>query len=121
MNMADPLQNQTGSFAVDQNKMVLLNRQLKGRENKQELQKAANQFEGVFVKQMLDAMDKTVDRSGFMDGGSAEEMFRGMLNDKISEALASRPGGSGLGIGEAIYRQMESQLPDSRKSSEVSP
>lgn len=75
--------------------------------DQQKLKKAAQEFEGIFVKQLLDAMDKTIDRSeGLLSGGSAEEYFRGMLNDEVAKSIATRTGGSGFGLAEAIYRQM---------------
>src|SRR5689334_17001241 len=111
MDMFSPIQNtaQTNVLA-DETKVMSLERKLKNHENKAELMKTARQFEGIFFKQMLDAMDKTIDRSGFMDGGNGEEMFRGMLYDKISEINSTRTGGSGFGLAEAIYRQMEQNL-----------
>lgn len=92
---------------LEQDRVMALDRKLKNHENKKELMKTAQQFEGIFLKQLMDAMDKTVDRSGFMSGGSGEEMFRSMLFDKVSELAATRPGGTGFGIAEAIYRQLE--------------
>jgi Rod binding domain-containing protein len=76
----------------------------------QKLKKAAQEFEGVFIKQLLDVMDKTVERSGLLDGGSAEETFRGMLNDEIAKSISTRPGGSGFGLAEVIYRQMDQAM-----------
>ncbi len=98
-------------LTLQQNRMMALQRPLKSRENKEDLMKAAREFEGVFFKQLLSAMDKTVDRSGLLSGGSGEEMFRGMMYDKISEMSADRPGGSGLGLAEMIYKQLALQLP----------
>src|SRR4051794_1576073 len=98
------IQDQT-KFALDAAKLYELNRPLKNRENKEELQKAAKQFEGVFVSQLLEQMDKTVDRSSeFFGDGQAEETFRGMLNEKIADSIANKNGGSGLGLAEIIYR-----------------
>jgi Rod binding domain-containing protein len=77
----------------------------------QKLRKAAQEFEAVFVKQLLDAMDKTVDRTGLLSGGHAEDMFRGMLNDEISKSLSTRLGGSGFGLAETIYRQLSKNVP----------
>jgi peptidoglycan hydrolase FlgJ len=112
MDSMSPLTNSTQtSFPVEQAKLMSLERKLKNHENKEELMKTARQFEGIFFKQMMDAMDKTIERSGFLSGGNGEDMFRGMLYDKISEVNSTRQGGSGFGLAEAIYRQMEHQLP----------
>lgn len=108
-------QNPQASFqtqtVLEQSKLFALQQPLKSRENKEELKKVANQFESLFIKQMLESMDKTIDRSsGFLSGGSGEEMFRGMLYEKISDSFASRPGGSGFGLASAIYKQMENRI-----------
>ena len=75
------------------------------------LKQAAQEFESVFVQQMLDAMDKTVNREdSVLGGGSAEDYFRGMLNEQVAKSISTRQGGSGFGLAESIYQQMERQM-----------
>ena len=98
------------------NRLSQLQESFKNPEDKdhKELKKAAQQFESIFVKQLLDAMDKTVDReNSILSGGSGEGYFRGMLNDHIAQSFTDRPGGSGFGLAENIYRQMADQMRDS--------
>ena len=49
---------------------------------------------GTFYRQMLGAMQKTVNKPAYFHGGQAEEMFRGHLNqilaDKMAEATADQ-------------------------------
>jgi peptidoglycan hydrolase FlgJ len=49
---------------------------------------------GTFYRQMLGAMQKTVNKPAYFHGGQAEEMFRGQLNqilaDKMAEATADQ-------------------------------
>lgn len=80
--------------------------------DRQKLKESAQQFEAVFFKQLVEQMDKTVERTGFLSGGQGEEMFRSMMFDEISKNMATRPGGSGLGLAEMIYKQTEAQLSD---------
>lgn len=90
-------------------KMLELQRQYQNPENQDQkkLKKAAQEFEAIFVQQMLDAMDKTIDRKdSFLNGGSSEEYFRSMLNEEIAKSMTSKQGGSGFGLAESIYRQM---------------
>lgn len=90
-------------------KLQELQRQYLNPENKDQkkLKKAAQEFEGIFVQQMLEEMDKTIDReNSFLSGGSSEQYFRSMLNEEIAKSMTSRPGGSGFGLAETIYRQM---------------
>ena len=64
----------------------------------------ALQFESLLVSQMFNAMQSTVEKSGLMDGGSAEEMYREMLNQALSDELARR---GGLGLAEQIVKRIE--------------
>lgn len=82
-------------------------------EEHQKLKKVAQQFEGIFFQQLLEAMDKTVDHENSMfSGGQAEEMFRQMLNQNIATQGATQGQGLGLGIAHAMYAQMSQQLGD---------
>ncbi len=68
-----------------------------------EIKKAAQMMEGFFLSMLLKEMDKTIPRTGLMDGGTAEEFFREMLYDKMGEDMA-RAGG--IGLGDMITRQL---------------
>jgi Rod binding domain-containing protein len=72
------------------------------------LLRAAQDLEAVFAQQLLNAMDKTIDReNSLLGGGHAESMFRGMLNEHIAQSWARRPGGSGIGLSDVIYTQLQ--------------
>ncbi|HEX7241885.1 MAG TPA: rod-binding protein [Longimicrobiaceae bacterium] len=73
------------------------------------LRRSARQLEGVFAEQLLKAMRETVPRDGAVDGGTGEEMFTGMLDQSLAEALPGKWGERGLG--EALFRQLRSALP----------
>jgi len=75
----------------------------------EKLKKAAADFEAVFIRQFLDVMDSTVQKSEFMHGGSAEDTFKGMLNEQMSINIASNPNTS-FGFAEQIYRQMKDRM-----------
>lgn len=76
-------------------------------QDQKKLKKAAQEFEAIFIQQMLDAMDKTIDReNSLLSGGGAEDYWRGMLNQEIAQSMSNRIGGSGFGLAESIYRQM---------------
>jgi Rod binding domain-containing protein len=75
-------------------------------EDQKKLKKVAQEFEAIFVQQVLDAMEQTVDRENSMlSGGYGEEMFRGMLNQEVAKS-ASMYDGRGFGLAETIYQQM---------------
>lgn len=67
------------------------------------LYKVSLEFEAIFIKQMLSVMRQTVDKSGLIEGGMAEEIFEDMLYDEYAKKMAeSRQ----LGIADIIYRQL---------------
>jgi len=82
---------------------------LKGGKTEEDLKKAAGDFEAVFIRQFLDVMDSTVQKSEFMHGGSAEDTFKGMLNEQMSINIASNPNTS-FGFAEQIYRQLKDRM-----------
>jgi Rod binding domain-containing protein len=79
-------------------------------EDREKLKKTAQEFESIFFKQVMEQMDKTVARGDFLSGGAGEEMFRGMLMDEVALRASTRPGGSGLGLAEEIYRQLSKAM-----------
>ncbi len=49
---------------------------------------ASREFAGMFLGQMLKNMRSTVDISDFMNGGQAEQIFQGMLDDEWARNIA---------------------------------
>ena len=60
-------------------------------------------FEALFIKQMLNAMRKTVDKSGLLNGGMAEEVFEDMLYDEYAKAMSKT---DSIGIARLLYDQL---------------
>lgn len=69
------------------------------------LVEAANNFEAVFISQLLNIMDKTIERSEFMHGGQGEKVFREMFYQEIAKDIASNSNTS-MGLGKQIYEQL---------------
>ena len=67
------------------------------------LYEACQEFEAIFIKQMLNVMRKTVPKSGLLDGGAAEEIFEDMLYDEYAGSMART---AGLGLADTIYEQL---------------
>jgi flagellar protein FlgJ len=67
------------------------------------LYKVSQEFEAIFIKQMLNVMRKSVNKTGLMDGGMAEEIFEDMLYDEYAQKMAES---GSFGIAEMIYRQL---------------
>ena len=77
--------------------------------DKEKLKKTAQEFESVFISQLLNTMDSTVEKSGFLSGGSVENKFRSMMNQYIAQDISKNPNSS-FGIAKNIYEQMEKQM-----------
>ncbi len=84
--------------------------QIKGaKTEKEQLKRAANEFESIFITKMLQEMDKTVDKEQdglFGNDNKYEEAFKGIMFQQIGRDLANNPRTS-FGFADQIYRQME--------------
>ncbi len=81
----------TGSLTGDQAKLRAL----------------SQEFEGLFLKQMLDAMRKSIPHGGLLEPSLAEETFTSMLDERLAGQAARRSQG---GLGDALYRQLARRL-----------
>ncbi len=68
-----------------------------------DLYKVCQDFESIFIKQMLNVMRKTVHKTGLMDGGMAEEIFEDMLYDDYALKMAKS---SQFGISNMLYKEL---------------
>ncbi|MGY0776383.1 rod-binding protein [Azospirillum argentinense] len=67
------------------------------------IRQSANEFESVFVSQMLGHMFDGIEVDQTFGGGHAEEMFRSMLTNEYGKQM-SRSGG--FGIADQVYREL---------------
>ena len=68
------------------------------------LHKVSVQLEGVFVQQMYKSMRSTVPTGGLFDGGAGEEMFTGLMDERLA---ADTPKQWKHGLSESIFRQLK--------------
>jgi len=66
-------------------------------------QKTAKDFEAVFIGQMTQMMMETAQPEGDFSGGHGEEMFRGVLAEKLGTAIAKR---GGIGLAPTVLDQI---------------
>ena len=87
---------------------VLYNRIKESGDSKAQLQKAAEEFEAIFVTKMLTEMDKTVDREGGIFGDKSQylDTFKSIIYQQIGHDIAINPRSS-IGMASQIYKQME--------------
>jgi len=74
-----------------------------GSEIPDEIRRAAEEFESVFLSEMLAPMFESLDTDGLGGGGSGEQIFRPMLVERYAESI-SRAGG--VGIADSIMREL---------------
>ncbi|MFH1058696.1 MAG: peptidoglycan DD-metalloendopeptidase family protein [Pseudomonadota bacterium] len=67
------------------------------------LKQASRMFEAYFLQMMMKEMRKTVQKSGFMGGGYAEEMFTDLLDQNRAEQASN---GRSMGIASMMEAQL---------------
>ena len=81
---------------------VVRHKQIKNKK----LYKVCEDFEAIFIKQMLNAMKKTINKSDFLHGGMAEDFFEDMLYDKYAEKMAET---GNFGLARVLYDQLSNR------------
>ena len=71
-----------------------------------ELYKVCIDFESLFIKQMLDVMRKTVQKTGLLEGGLSEDIFEDMLYEQYAKKMAET---AQFGLARTIYDQVSSK------------
>ena len=67
------------------------------------LRRAAEEFEALFLAEMLAPIFETVDTEGLFGGGSAERIYRSLLVQEYGKALTQS---GGVGIADAVEREL---------------
>lgn len=65
--------------------------------------KAAQDFEGVFVSQMLGQMFSGISTDSMFGGGQGEEMFRSLMLDEYGKQIAAQ---GGIGIASNVTAEL---------------
>ena len=63
----------------------------------------AQQFERMFISEMLRPMFEGIETDGPFSGGNAEATFRPMLIDQYADAIAK---GGGVGISDSVLKEI---------------
>ncbi len=88
---------------IGTNKAKSLQNSIRGTSDDKKLKESCQEFEAMFIKQMLSAMKKTVNKSGLIKENMGEKIFDDMLNDEYAKSMAST---SEFGIAEMMYKQL---------------
>lgn len=76
-----------------------------------EVKKVAKDFESLFLEIVLRSMRNTVPKSGLIDGGNAEDIYRSLLDSEYAKTMSST-GHSGLAA--QIEKQILDSIPSAR-------
>lgn len=79
------------------------------------LKDSAQQYEAVFMSQMMQAMFKEIDLNPMSEGSSAaEDTYKGMLTNELGSAVTKA--GPGIGLADPIYKTLlEAQIASQEK------
>ncbi|MGD9212360.1 MAG: rod-binding protein [Desulfobacteraceae bacterium] len=61
------------------------------------------EFESLFLNYLLKEMRATIPKSGFLDGGQAEQIYTAMYDERIAQEMADR---GGIGLAEIIEKSL---------------
>lgn len=68
-----------------------------------EMQRAAHEFEAMFLSEMLAPMFESLDTEGLGGGGLGERIFRPMLVERYAQAIAQS---GGVGLADSIISEL---------------
>jgi murein DD-endopeptidase MepM/ murein hydrolase activator NlpD len=81
-----------------------------------ELKKAAQEFEAIFIANMLKVMRETIEESGLLGGGFGKSIYTELFDQEVSLSLAKR---GELGIANLLERKLAAIAPlDEKQSSD---
>ena len=79
----------------------------KGVTDDAKLREAANNFEAIFIQQMLKTMRKTSFESDLLPKSEGEKVFQSLLDEQYSQISAKS---GSLGLSEMIYQQLKPKV-----------
>ncbi len=71
------------------------------------LKKVCQEFEALFLHQILKGLDRTIFRSGFFPENLETKIYRDLFYQELAREMA----GQGLGLAEKLYQKLSQGLP----------
>jgi len=72
------------------------------------LKAACAEMESLFLSHLLKELRATVDKSGFIDGGQAEDIFTSLLDVEIAKKMSAA---GGIGLSAILLEQLAGKAP----------
>ena len=105
MEFIPSLQNQGNALSqLTKNKVDQLQKQAESGEFKdeKELKALAQQFESIFVNQLMKSMRETLPKEGLLSSFSVD-MYESMFDQEVASEMASK---RGIGLADVLYAQL---------------
>ncbi len=83
-----------------------------GVQKEDDLESAAQDFEAIFLHKMLEAMRKTVPKSGLLESFSSD-MYQSMFDEELANEMAKR---GDIGLANMMYKQLDKTNPQNPSS-----
>jgi flagellar protein FlgJ len=77
------------------------------------LEAACKEMESLFINHLIQEMRATIDKSGFISGGRAEEIFTSMLDVELSRKISAA---GGIGLSSILLEQLSRMTARQAKS-----
>jgi murein DD-endopeptidase MepM/ murein hydrolase activator NlpD len=74
-----------------------------GKDQKSELKKVAQEFEAVFITNLLKVMRETIEESGLLEGGFGKSIYTEMFDQEVAVNMARH---GTLGISDLLYKNL---------------
>ena len=84
--------------------------------DRNELKKAAQQFEAIFINQLLKVMRETIEETDSSEGGFGKTIYTEMFDQEIAQNMAKS---GALGIGDILYKNLSAQNSGTDQTSDV--
>lgn len=65
--------------------------------------RSADEFEAIFISQMLKSMSVGLKTDGPFGGGQSEDIYRDLMNEELGKTMSGK---GGIGMSDAIYREI---------------
>lgn len=77
-----------------------------------ELLRACQEFESIFLQQILSAMRSTIPQSGLWGESQEKKIYEAMFDEELAKKMAFD---GGIGLAKILYEQLRQSLPNSEQ------
>ena len=95
-------------FLMEKKQLPLVNPKT---DDDKKLLKVCQDFESIFVQQLLKEMRKTVPKDGFLPESNEQSIYKSMFDEEIANKIA---GQGTLGLAETLFEQIRDKSKDKK-------